>query len=85
MGIQGNGNSFFTCYFKIAPDRFFWNLEFAPDDSILHYWDILIFKFIIPQIHYADLIKNLGWDIFTTWILKHGVMNPFKHGVHYMN
>ena len=27
--------------------------------------------------------KNLGWDdIFTMWIIKHGVANQFKHGVH---
>ena len=23
--------------------------------------------------------------MFTTWILKHGVTNPFKHGVHYID
>ena len=38
MGIQGNKNSFFTCYFKVVLDRFSWNLEFVPDDSISHYW-----------------------------------------------
>ena len=37
MGIQGNENSFFTCYLKVVLDRFFWNLEFVPDDSISHY------------------------------------------------
>ena len=35
--------------------------------------------------HFLRFNKNLDWDnIFTTWILKHGVKNPFKHGVHYI-
>ena len=30
--------------------------------------------------------ENLAWDdIFTTWVIKHGITNPFKPGVHYMN
>ena len=29
MGIQKNENSFFTCYFKVALDQFFWNLKFG--------------------------------------------------------
>ena len=37
MGIQGNYNSFFTCYFKVALDRFFENLESVLDYSISHY------------------------------------------------
>ena len=37
MGIQGNENSFFTCYLKVVLDQFFWNLEFVLDDSISHY------------------------------------------------
>ena len=37
MGVQGNENSFFTCYLKVVLDQFFWNLEFTLDDSISHY------------------------------------------------
>ena len=30
--------------------------------------------------------KILSWDdIFTTWTIKHGVANPFKNVVHYMD
>ena len=36
MGIQGNDNSFFTCYLKVVLDRFFENLELILDDSISH-------------------------------------------------
>ena len=38
MGIQGNYNSFFTCYLKVVLDRFFENLEFVLDYSISHYF-----------------------------------------------
>ena len=38
MDIQGNENSFFTCYFEVVLDRFSWNLEFVSDDSISHYY-----------------------------------------------
>ena len=46
MGIQGNKNSFFTCYFKVVLDRFSWNLEFVPDDSVSHYL-YLPFKIVV--------------------------------------
>ena len=38
MGIQGNENSFFTCYVKFVLDRLFWNLEVVSDDSTSHCW-----------------------------------------------
>ena len=37
MGIQGNYNSFFTCYLKVVLEQYFENLESVPDDSISHY------------------------------------------------
>ena len=37
MDIQGNDNSFFTCYLKVVLDQFFENLELILDDSISHY------------------------------------------------
>ena len=45
MGIQGNENSFFTCYLKVVLHQFFWNLEFISDDSISHYcWSLFLIK-----------------------------------------
>ena len=36
MGIQGNDNSFFTCYLKVVLDQLFEILEFVLDYSISH-------------------------------------------------
>ena len=49
MGVQGNENSFFTCYLQVVLDQFFWNLEFALDDYISHYF-YLIFRWLYNSI-----------------------------------
>ena len=38
MGIQGNENSFFTWYLKVALNQFFWNLWCVSNKSKTHYW-----------------------------------------------
>ena len=57
MGIQGNENSFFTWDFKVVPDRFSWNLEFGPDDSVSHYFCISVFSPIKAFVKSERLIK----------------------------
>ena len=42
MGIQGNDNSYLTCYLKVVLDRYFEISELVLDDSISHYFNIII-------------------------------------------
>ena len=68
MGIQGNDNSFFTCYLKVVLDRFFENLKSVLDDSISHYCPLLF------------CIKSSSLDFFGhagNW-LKNKTMDNFK-------
>ena len=65
MGIQGNYNSFFTCYLKVFLDRFFENLESVQDDSIPHYFFVYIFEIHIAQkkfAKYMDAVTFTGWE-----------------------
>ena len=55
MGIQGNENSFFTCYLKVVLDRFFWNLEFVVDDSVSHYSYLFI---LVLEITFLFIMQN---------------------------
>ena len=65
VGIQGNENSFFACYFKVVLDRFFWNLEFVPDDSISHY------LFWQQYWHWTQSIVHIHTtDLSRLWYIK---------------